>query len=235
MNSRYKLIFVIVLMLVVTSCASGGGSKSSWDLQGESKPKNIDNICSIFSEKEHWINSAKESHEEWGIPIELMMAIIRYESSFRSTARPLDKDGKPVSSAYGYAQAIDGTWDLYKKDNNVPRARRTDFADAIDFVGWYSSKAISKGQDISPFDVNALYVFYHDGWNALPEDGSREIKQQVLQVAGKVYQRTLIYHRQLRECPRLANSLYEGGVATWSSDKAGRKRNGSSTKKPKWF
>ena len=43
----------------------------------------------------------------------------------------------PRSSAYGYAQALEGTWDDYRKDTGRRGADRDDFADSSDFIGWY--------------------------------------------------------------------------------------------------
>ena len=174
----------------------------------EKPPSKPNNLCSVFKEKPHWIASAQKSYAKWGIPVELMMAVMFYESSFRANARPLDKQGNRISSAYGYAQAIDGTWRQFQRENNLPRTRRDDFGDAIYFIGWYASKSIAKNKDLSPYDITSLYVFYHDGWGALPEDGSRDIKRHVLEVAGKVYKRTLIYHRQLKDCPA-GRQIYE--------------------------
>lgn len=243
-----RLFVLLGLIVFITSCATSGTSPSAPTGRGESKPKNVDNICAIFNEKNRWIEPAQQSYNKWGIPVELMMAIIRHESSFRSQARPLDKKGNRVSSAYGYSQAIDGTWDIYKKENDKPRADRTKFSDAIDFVGWYSSKSISKGENISPFDVNALYVFYHDGWGALPEDGSRKLKPEVLKVAAKIYQQTLTYHRQLKDCPQITSALYgsgdaEGGGWGWDSPSQGsngkskpkRQRQNRSNNQQGWF
>lgn len=248
-DTRVKLLPLLLLLGYLASCATSSTPTTAVG-RGESKPKNVDNICEIFSEKTGWLEPAQQSHSKWGIPVELMMAIIRHESSFRSQARPLDKRGKRLSSAYGYAQAIDSTWDLYKKENNKPRADRTKFSDAIDFVGWYSSKSIAKGDNISPFDVNALYVFYHDGWGALPEDGSRKLKPEVLKVAAKIYQQTLLYHRQLKECPKITSVLYgEDDGSVWNSDTQNknsgnkpsrsnnkqRKSSGKSGKQKGWF
>lgn len=236
-----KLLLLLLLVSYLASCAISPTSAGV----GESKPKDVDNICKIFSEKSKWVAPAQQSYSQWGIPVELMMAIIRHESSFRSQARPLDKRGKRLSSAYGYAQAIDGTWKIYRRENNKPRADRTKFSDAIDFVGWYSSKSISKGDNISPFDVNALYVFYHDGWGALPEDGSRELKPEVLKVAAKIYKQTLLYHRQLKKCPKITDALYDGGAgAGWGWDagtqdknysKKTNKSKGKSNNQQEWF
>ena len=41
----------------------------------------------------------------------------------------------------GYTQAIDATWDWYRDENNKPLASRVNFADAIDFTGWYINKS----------------------------------------------------------------------------------------------
>lgn len=225
--SKLFALLVIFISIELTSCATTYSSGQS-DL--ESKPKNIDNICQIFNEKNHWLMPAKASYDKWGIPVELMMAIIRYESSFRASARPLDSKGKRLSSAYGYAQAIDGTWNIYKRVNSNPTAQRTDFADAIDFVGWYSSKSLQNRDGISPYDVNTLYVLYHDGWGALPEDGSRKIKSKVLEVAAKIYSKTLLYHRQLKRCSTIANSLYTKPNTIWGTGKSNKKNNNEN-----WF
>jgi len=209
-----------LLCFCLMSCVS----LSTYDWEGDShkfekKPRNVDNICQIFREKPLWLDSAKFSYDKWGITVELMMAIIRHESSFRAAARPLDKNGKKLSSAYGYSQAIDGTWKIYQKENRKPSAKRTNFDDAIDFVGWYSSKSISRGKKVSSFDVNALYVFYHDGWEAFSDDKDRKIDDKVLKVADKVYKQTLVYHKQLKRCKDISNFLYGSSSSTWGEDR----------------
>ncbi len=83
-------------------------------------PKQQDNLCEIFREKSGWYEDAKDMEEEWGTPINVAMAIIKQESSFRHDARP-PKDyvlgfipwGR-VSSAYGYAQAQDLLGKIFK-------------------------------------------------------------------------------------------------------------------------
>jgi len=54
------------------------------------------------------------------------------------------------TSAYGYAQVIDETWDDYLDKAGSWGADRDEFADAADFIGWYgnishSRLGISKG------------------------------------------------------------------------------------------
>jgi hypothetical protein len=71
------------------------------------------------------------------------MAFIYQESGFRARAKPARSKllwvlpGPRLSSAYGYAQAVDSTWNDYMLQSGNWDARRDRFADAIDFVGWY--------------------------------------------------------------------------------------------------
>ena len=106
------------------------------------RPENVENICSIFEEKGDWYKAAKKSEKRWGTPIHVQMAIIRQESTFNFDARPPRTKllgfvpWKRPSDAYGYAQALESTWDWYRKDAGRRWADRDDFDDAIDFVGW---------------------------------------------------------------------------------------------------
>ena len=198
--SRWQFIFSLLFL----GCAT---TSRPLPPGAEEQPRDIENICSIFNQKEDWIDAARSSYEEWNLPIELMMAIIRYESSFIANARPLDAAGKRISSAYGYAQSLDGTWDQYKKDTGFKDARRNNFADAIHFIGWYADGAMDVQKDLSPYDVIGLYVLYHNGWASLQAD-RKAPDSKVLEIATKVYKKTLIYHSQLKECPHIAVALY---------------------------
>jgi len=129
------------VLAVLVSCSSSHVS---------APPSNQDNICSIFAERPEWREAIAASASKWGAPVPVQMAIIWRESNFRGAARPPKKyilgvipNGR-LSSAYGYAQAIDGTWDWYRKDTGNSRADRTDFEDAADFVGWYMSKTVNQ-------------------------------------------------------------------------------------------
>ena len=83
-------------------------------------PENVENICAIFEEKRGWYKSAKKSEKRWGTPVHVQMSIIRQESTFQADARPPRGQllgfipWKRPSNAYGYAQALDGTWDWYR-------------------------------------------------------------------------------------------------------------------------
>ena len=69
---------------------------------------------------------------------------------------------KRQSNAYGYAQALDSTWVRYKNDTGRQSAGRDDFADAIDFVGWYTNLS-NKSVGISKWDPYNQYLAYHEG------------------------------------------------------------------------
>jgi hypothetical protein len=69
-----------------------------------------------------------------------MMAIMYQESKFDAKAKPPRTTclcifpGPRPSSAYGYSQALDSTWEKYKRSAGNWGADRDDFADSIDFV-----------------------------------------------------------------------------------------------------
>jgi len=118
------------ICLVLASCAS-------------LPPNNRDNLCAIFAEQEDWYPNVQKAAQKWGIPVTVIMAIMHQESRFVADARPPRTWLLGIipwfrsSSAYGYAQAIDETWDAYLQKAGSGRSDRDDFADAADFIGWY--------------------------------------------------------------------------------------------------
>ncbi|MBH3956766.1 hypothetical protein I5R29_29880, partial [Pseudomonas aeruginosa] len=79
-------------------------------------PANPDNLCEIFREKPKWHEAALKMQQRWGAPVQVPMAMMYQESSFKHDALPpryyflgFIPWGR-VSSAYGYAQAKDETW-----------------------------------------------------------------------------------------------------------------------------
>jgi hypothetical protein len=131
------------------------------------------------------------------------MAIIDQESRFVSDAQP-ERDWFlfiPLprhSSAYGYAQAQDQTWDRYMKETGNSGHDRDDFADAIDFVGWYTYTT-QRTLGISKWDVYNQYLAYHEGYVAY-KSGSWKSKGWLKQVAGKVKNKAAAYNAQLKKC-----------------------------------
>jgi len=167
-------------------------------------PKNGDNICSTFREKEDWYNDAKNSFEKWGVPIHVQMAIMHQESHFVADAeppRPWLLGFIPLprpSSAYGYAQAKDETWDDYLAKAGDWGADRDEFSDAADFIGWYCNISHAK-LGISKLDAKNLYLAYHEGHGGYQRKSFLK-KAGLVQIANKVAKRAKLFQSQLGEC-----------------------------------
>lgn len=167
-------------------------------------PKNTQNICQIFREKDDWYQASLAAARRWGVPIAVQMSIMFQESSFVHDAEP----PRPTllgfipwfrsSSAYGYPQAQDGTWSDYQTETGNRWAEREDFADSCDFVAWYC--AISNKKLGIPFnDAKNLYLAYHEGHNGYRRQHFKN-KRWLLNVAQKVDQRAWQYDAQLSNC-----------------------------------
>jgi hypothetical protein len=165
-------------------------------------PRNQSDLCAIFKDNPHWLEAARHAGNRWGTPIATKMAIIWRESSFRGEARPIRYvAGVPagyLSSAYGFAQAIDGTWDWYREETGHRDADRTNFADAIDFVGWYMNKTVELN-GIPFWDAQRQYLAYHDGHTGYRR-GSWRQKAFLLRAAAQVQAQAVLYDTQARRC-----------------------------------
>lgn len=191
---RVALVGPALLALALGSCASAP----------EGPPRAQDNVCSIFAERPHWREAAERAGDRWSVPPELVMAIIWRESSFRGDARPPKRytlgfipRGR-ASSALGYAQAIDGTWDWYREETGNRRADRTDFEDAADFVGWYLAKS-RETNGVGPFDAYNHYINYHEGHTGYRRGDWRK-KTWLLDAATAVATQAARYRGQLGGC-----------------------------------
>ena len=169
-----------------------------------SPPKHVDNICQIFEEKDGWYADAKQSSKEWGTAIPTMMAIMHQESRFQPKAKPPRTKilwiipGPRASSAYGFPQAKNSTWDWYIDSSGNWGADRDDFSDAIDFVGWYSAISYKRSK-IKRNDTYNLYLAYHEGHGGFNRRSFKS-KKWLTQVAHKVSSKANTYKRQLNGC-----------------------------------
>jgi hypothetical protein len=169
-----------------------------------SPPRNIENLCEIFDQKRGWKKDAQAASKRWGTPVHVMMAILRHESSFRADAKPPRKKilwvipGGRISSAYGYSQALDGTWKSYKKATGSYFADRDDFDDAIDFVGWYTNLSARK-LGISKWDTYSQYLAYHEGQGGYAR-GTYKRKGWLMKTARRVDSTSKRYATQLKRC-----------------------------------
>ena len=167
-------------------------------------PANIEDICAIFEEKSKWYKAAKRSEERWGTPIHVQLAIIRQESSFKFNAKPPRRrllgfiPWTRPSNAYGYAQALDSTWDGYQDETGRRFADRDDFDDAIDFVGWYTDVS-HRSVGISKWDPYNQYLAYHEGQGGWQRKTYRS-KGWLRETARVVDYRAREWGAQLKRC-----------------------------------
>ncbi len=191
-----RLLRAAILLMFLASC--GGGRFSA--------PKNLEDACSIARERPTYITAMKAAERKWGVPVSVQMATLFQESKFIGNARTPHRYALGVipmgrqSSAYGYAQALDGTWEEYQRDQHHMGARRDNIRDATDFIGWYMNDSfeilgISKG------DAESQYLAYHEGRNGFAS-GSHKAKGWLVTIAEQVGTRAQMYHNQLVACHR---------------------------------
>lgn len=192
MNRLLKLAIVGL----VASC--GGGDYKA--------PRNLDNACAIVAERPAYMRAMRTTERKWGIPMHVQMAAIHQESKFVGDARTPHQYALGVipigrqSSAYGYSQALDGTWDEYRKETGNRSAKRTDIRDATDFMGWYMHGS-SQRLGISKWDATSQYLAYHEGRSGFARQSYRS-KPWLIRVAANVGQRAAMYRSQLASCGR---------------------------------
>ncbi|HHZ07243.1 MAG TPA: hypothetical protein GX405_00510 [Rhizobiales bacterium] len=192
-NRVPSVCVVAAVLLPLAACAS--------------PPKRINDICAVFDQRDGWFDNwhraAKRAERKYGVPVPVLMATVRKESGFRADAKPPRKmifgfiPGKRISSAYGYSQALDGTWAEYKSDTGNFAARRSDFEDAIDFVGWYHAKSAAKF-GIAPNDAYNLYLAYYSGWGGYARGEWRN--NGIEQTARETAEMARTYSMQLSSC-----------------------------------
>lgn len=167
-------------------------------------PTDPDNACRIFTQKPDWYQAALATQHKWGLPVQIQLAIIRQESSFQHNAQPPRATflGIPLwwhkTSAYGYAQVKDSTWDWYQDKTGNSWASRDDFADASDFIGWYANLS-HRELGISKWDTYNQYLAYHEGQGGWKRKSYRA-KPWLRRVAQRVADQASIYGAQLRHC-----------------------------------
>ncbi len=187
---------LIAAVMFIASCAGG-----------DKPPSTVLDACRMQAERPHWFKAMKRTEQKWGVPVSVQLATISRESSFVANARPMKTERRmifftrevPRSSAYGYAQAIDGTWDWYVRDTGNRRADRDDFADASDFIGWYMSLN-TRMNGVSTRDAYNQYLAYHEGKAGFAR-GTYNGKAWLPPVARDVQAWSDRYEAQLQSCP----------------------------------
>lgn len=172
--------------------------------------------CILFKENKNWYKSTKKSYDKWGTPISLQLAIIKQESSFSQFAKPKRKrlfgliPGSRSSTAFGYAQVTNPTWDWYKNSSGNFNASRANFTDITDFIGWYTTQS-KKMLGISMNDYYNQYLAYHEGQGGWKKK-SFNSKKWLLEAAKKVENQSNIYKNQLKDCEKKLNKRRIFGI-----------------------
>lgn len=191
-----RLLRATVCLLLLASC--GGGNYSA--------PRNLDDACSILRQRPTYLKAMASTERRWGIPVQVQMAAIYQESKFIGNAKTPHQYALGIipmgrqSSAYGYAQALDGTWDEYRRAQGRMGARRDRISDATDFMGWYMNQTTEK-LGISKYDARSQYLAYHEGRTGYA-NGSHNGKAWLLDVASDIQARSDMYAQQLAMCRR---------------------------------
>jgi hypothetical protein len=167
-------------------------------------PSQPNDLCEIFREKGGWYDDAKAAEKRWGTPIQVQMAIIYQESSYRGDAKPPRNRLLWVipwtrsSSAYGYTQALDSTWARYERESGNGWASRDDFGDAVDFIAWYVDLS-HRILGLSKWDAYSQYLAYHEGQGGFQRQTYAH-KAWLKRAASRVQARTERYAGQLQTC-----------------------------------
>ncbi|MCP3970875.1 MAG: lytic transglycosylase [Rhodobacteraceae bacterium] len=194
-----RTLRALLIVFLVASCGGGGSSSSD-----SAPPRNLESACSIVKQRPEYLKAFKRTKRRWGVPVHVQMATIHQESKFVGDARTPLRFAVGVipmgrqSSAYGYSQALDGTWKEYLADTGKRRAKRSDIADATDFMGWYMNNTRDR-TGVSLDDARNQYLAYHEGQGGYLR-GTHRGKAWLLRVADKVQTRALMYQQQLSGC-----------------------------------
>ena len=169
-------------------------------------PDNVGDACDIYDDKGGWYRATHRAEKKWGLPKYIQLAIIRQESGFDADAKPERRrflfvfPGARKSSARGYPQAVEKTWDLYQRDSGNGNASRRSFSDSADFVSWYARQS-NRRLGLAFSDSYNQYLAYHEGWGGYA-NRSYARKSDVRQAARAVARTADVYRRQLERCEK---------------------------------
>ncbi len=190
-----RFLRAAMLLMFLASCG-GSGSFSA--------PRQLDDACAIIRERPQYLRAMERTERRWGLPVHVQMATIYQESKFIGNARTPHRFALGVipmgrqSTAYGYSQALNGTWEEYQDGPGGRRSKRDDIADATDFMGWYMDES-ARRLGIAKTDAQRQYLAYHEGRTGYVNQ-SYLAKPWLVQVAAAVGARAEMYRQQLAYC-----------------------------------
>lgn len=204
--SRTLAAILLAAPLLASACASAPQPSGA----------EIADACLLLQQNRPWRDTLREVARQWGAPMGYTLAVVKQESSFDSKAlAPRGErewfglvEGKRVSSAAGYSQALEGTWEMYKKATGKWGADRSNFQDASDFIGWYyntNGQRVGLGQ----YDYRAHYLVYHEGASGYLK-GAWRAKSWLVGVADKVAAQAARYEYQISNCAALQPQKFLG-------------------------
>lgn len=191
-----RLLRASIVFLALASCGA----------RNFSAPRNLENACDIVRERPQYYRAMQATERKWGIPVHVQMAAIYQESKFIGNARTPHRFTLGIipmgrqSSAYGYSQALDGTWEEYQRDQRRNSARRDRITDATDFIGWYMHQT-NQMLGISKSDAQGQYLAYHEGRTGYARQ-SYLGKPWLVDISARVQARSDMYAAQLAACRR---------------------------------
>ncbi len=163
-----------------------------------------DHACSIIENKRSWKRAVIKTAQKWDVSPSMQLSFILTESNFRPRAKTQKTyfmgffpTGR-LSSAFGYAQAIDSTWETYQKKSGNRFSSRTSFSDSVDFIGWYANETTKKLK-IAKTDVYHQYLAYHQGHRGFKR-GNYKNKPNLIKVAKRTEKNAVRYNLQLKRC-----------------------------------
>lgn len=188
MKNFKKIIFSLTIAFTALAISSCSERAKVDDSMG---------VCEILVQNPSWSKSLKAAQDTYKLPPAFAMAIIYQESKFKAEAK------SKGSSAYGYAQAIDGTWKNFQKDVKS-NAKRNNFNDSVQFVGWYTAQ-LAKSTKLKMSDSYNLYMAYMLGATGFKcyKAGTLKNKAKIVEdkkLAQKVKDFTAHYQSQFKKC-----------------------------------
>jgi hypothetical protein len=188
MKNFKKIIFSLMMALTALVISSCSDSAKVDDSMG---------VCEILTQNPSWSKALKTARDTYKLPPAFAMAIIYQESKFKAEAK------SKGSSAYGYAQAIDGIWKHFQKDVKS-NAKRNNFNDSVQFIGWYMAQ-LAKNSKLKMTDSYNLHMAYMLGTTGFKryKAGTFKNKAKIIEdkkIAQKVKDFTSHYQAQFNKC-----------------------------------